>query len=333
MKKSYSIIILVLIVILGTGLGIFIYKKTGLKDYVEQKKNERLENDIVATVADRTITETEAQIYLAAMKSQIESIYGEEVWSYKIDDEGTQYSEIMKQSVLDKMIYIKLVCANAEGYGVKLTADDRLDVDKYVTDFFGGISEETATKYDLTEEMVTKIYEENVLAAKVYDKITLNYNVDANSDNCRQGRFIVMKLNKYEMVDGEKKYFSDEELLQISTRAEGICSAMKNGNAYQVAVSNGTLEEPRITCGQDYFSEEIREEVFALSEGELSPVLQDQDSFYVVYCEQDYDEKATEAAIQSKITEERNAYFTTLYTTWKDSANIKVDEEKWGKIN
>ena len=46
-----------------------------------------------------------------------------------------------------------------------------------------------------------------------------------------------------------------------------------------------------------------------------------------------YDEQATETAIQKKITVERNAYFNSLYTMWRDSANIEVNEDKWEKID
>lgn len=335
MNRTVKIVILVLIVILGVFLGVFIYRKTNIKDYVEQKRNERLENDVIAIVADRSVSEAEARVYLAAMKSQIESIYGDEVWNYTVDDEGTEYSELMKDSVLDKIIYIKLVCANAEEYGVTLTADDKLDVDKYVTEFFAGISEKTADEYDLTKDMVTKIYEENVLAAKVYDKITLNYTVDANEENCRQGQYVIFKINKFTETDGKKEYLSEEELIQVKSRAEGACSAMKAGNPYQVASGNSdnAVDEPRVLCGKDYFPVEIADTVFTLKDGEITQVLEDEDFYYVVYCENDYDEQATKEAIQKKITDDRNAYFNSLYTKWRDSANIEVDEEKWSKID
>lgn len=335
MKKSTRIVILVLIVILGVFLGVFIYRETDIKDYVEQKRNERVENDVVATVADRNISEAEARVYLAAMRSQIESIYGDKVWSYTVDDEGTEYSELMKSSVLDKIIYIKLICANADEYGVTLTADDKLDVDKYVTEFFAGISEETADEYDLTKDMVEKIYEENVLAAKVYDKITLNYTVDANEDNCRQGQFVVYKAGKFTETDGKKEYLTEDELEQVKNRAEGLCSAMKSGNAYQIASTgnDNVMEEARVLCGKEYFSDEIADTVFSLGDGEITAVLEDSDFYYVVYCEEDYNEQATKDAVQKKITDERNAYFNSLYAKWRDSANIEVDENKWNKID
>lgn len=324
---------MILIVILGVFLGIFIYKKTNIREFVENRRNEHLANDIVATVADRSITEAEARVYLAAMKSRIESIYGEEVWNYKVDDEGTAYSELMKNSVLDKMIYIKLVCANAEEYGVELTADDRLDVEKYVTDFFAGISEDTAEEYDLTRDMVTKIYEENVLAAKVYDKITLNYNVEANSENCRQARFVIAKIDKFTVdTEGNRVYYSEDELAELRNRLNGVYSAMKNGDAYQAALSSGSLEEPRVTCGKEYFPAEAAEAAFALTDGGLSDIIETDESFYIIYCEEDNDASATEEAIQTKIYTERKEYFNSLYTLWRDSASIELDEEKWDKI-
>lgn len=333
MKKKFRIIVLILIVVLGSVLGVFIYKKTNIGSFVEKKKNESLEKNVVASVAERTVTEAEARVYIAAMSSQIESIYGDEVWSYVVDEEGTKYSDLMKDNVLEKIIYIKLVCANADQYGVELTADDKLDVDKYVTDFFAGISRETSEKYNLTKELVTKIYEENILASKVYDKITLNYEVDADSESCRQARFVILKLDKYHTDSkGDKVYYLEDEIIELRKRAEGFRSAMKGGNQYQIALNSGSLEEPRVTCGRDYFPEEVADKVFSLEDNMLGDVIESEDAFYVVYCEEDNDDKATEAAIEEKILSDRKVYFNSLYTLWRESVDVEIDYEKWDKI-
>lgn len=334
MKKGTAIIVIVLIIVLGVILGVFIYDRTNIRSFVETRRNEKLANDVIATVAGRNVSETEAIIYLAAMRSRIEAIYGEEVWSYKVDDEGTEYSELMKDSVLDKIIYIKLVCANAEEYGVELTADDKINIEEYVNDFFAGISEDTARKYDLTEDIVTKIYEENVLATKVYDRITLNYDVDANEENCRQARFIITKIDKYTTdADGNRVFYSEEDLDKIRNNANGVYQSMKGGNVYQAALGSGSLEEPRVTCGLSDLPVEVGESAFALTDGEMSEILEAEDAYYIFYCEEYNDSSATEAAIQNKITNERKAYFNTLYALWSESANIEIDEEKWDRIN
>ncbi len=334
MKTGQKLLTIALIILLGVMLGVFIYSKTGIKDFVEQKKNEKLDKDIVAKVADTTISEAESRVYLAAMRNQIESIYGEEVWDYKVDDDGTKYSELMKNGVLDKIIYVKLVCANAEGYGVTLTADDKLDVEEYVTDFFAGITEDTAKEYNLSKELVTKIYEENILAAKVYDKITLNYTVDANEENCRQGTYVITKINKFYLdTGGNKVYYSEEELSSIKSRANLAQSAMKGGDAYQVALNEGSMDEPRINCGIEYFPEEMREEVKALTDGQTGTVFENEESYIIVHCEEDYNEEATKKAIKQKIDADRDAYFNSLYTLWRDGAEIEIDKEKWEQIN
>ncbi len=334
MKKNFAAIIIALIAVLGVFLGIFIYDKTNIRQYVENRRNKKLENDVVASVAGKNITETEARVYLAAMRSKVEGIYGGEIWDYTVDDEGTKYSELMKKSVLDKLIYVKLVCANAKEYGVELDADDRIDIQGYTDNFFAGISQETAEEYMLTEEIVKKIFEENVLAAKVYDKITLNYDVDANEDNCRQARFVIAKIDKFTVdSDGNKTYYSEEELTAVKNTALGVRQSMRTGNAYQAAKASGSLEEPRVTCGTEDLPEDVREAAFALTDGALSEVLESKDAFYIFYCEEDNDADATANAIQDKITKDRNSYFNTLYALWSESASIEIDEDKWDEID
>ena len=108
---------------------------------------------------------------------------------------------------------------------------------------------------------------------------------------------------------------------------------MKGGDAYQVALNEGSMDEPRINCGIEYFPEEMREEVKALTDGQTSTVFENEESYIIVHCEEDYNEEATKESIKQKINADRDAYFNSLYTLWRDGAEIEIDKEKWEQIN
>ena len=190
MKKIIRILIPVLIIAVGFTAGILIYRKTGIKDMVEKNRAAENEKDVIATIGKRTFTTKEAKVYLTSVKNQTELIYGDEVWNYRITAADKSYKEMMKDNMLEKIKYIKVVCEHASEYDVTLSQEDMADVSAYVSDFFAGITESTATEYELTNELLTKIYSENILANKVYSKITLNHDTSANETNCRQADHI-----------------------------------------------------------------------------------------------------------------------------------------------
>lgn len=334
MKKALKIIIPVLIIAAGIAVGLFLYRKTGIIDFVENKRTESTEKDVVLTISGKSLNEKEARAYLASMKNQVESIYGSEIWDYKLDEKGTNYAGMMKERMLDKIIFIKLVCANASGYGVELTADDRVDIDGYVNEFFANISEDTASEYDLTNELVTKIYSENMLAEKVYDKITLNYKTTANEDNCRQADFLRMVFSKtYINEDGETITYTGEDLENVKSRAQAAYTAAKDGDFKTVALAYNPEADAEVTCGLSDLPQGIGEKIMALGEGSISEVLEAPDAFYIYYCKKAKNEEATASAVQKRESEERDEYFMQLYEGWRDNADIVINTDKWENLN
>ena len=333
MKKTLKILIPVLIAAVGVLIGILIYRKTGIIDFVENKRNESTEKDVILSISGRKLSETEAVVYLASMKNQIENMYGSEVWDYRLDEKGTDYADMMKEQMLEKIIFIKLVCANASGYGVELTSDDYVDIDVYVSDFFASISEDTAEKYKLTEDLIRKIYSDNMLAEKVYDKITLNYETTANADNCRQADFLCMVFGKtYVDEEGNTEYYTGDDLENVRKRAQAAYTAAKDGDFKSVALSYNPEADPGLTCGYDDLPSEFASKVMALEEGSISEVLETADAFYIYYCLSAKNEEATSAAVQKKESEERDAYFMELYEGWRENADIVLNTEKWENL-
>jgi foldase protein PrsA len=333
MKKALRILMIFAAAALGVLLGIFIYKKTNIKEYALQLKNNEISNDVVVTVAGETITFTEARAYLAATQNRIESIYGSDVWDYVIDEEGTTYGEELKDSALEKLIYLKLVCANAEQYGVSIDSADRININQYTSDFFEGISESTADDYDLTEDVVKQIYTDNILAKKVYDKITLNAETDADEENCRQADFYVIEIYKYYTDEsGENIYYTGDELETAKKKAEDAFTAAANESFQSVAMRYSDNSETELTCGGEDLPLAAADKVMALSSGQYTDIIETTDSYIIYYCINSNNEEATKQAVQDKTVEQQKECFSNLYTVWRENADIEINEELWNKL-
>ncbi len=334
MKKLIKTGLIVLAAVLGIILGMFVYKNTDIQGLADKKRDEQLQNDIVIKVADMTVSKTEAVAYLEAMKDKTEGIYGTEVWGYRLDSEGTEFYDTMKQGVLEKLIYIKIICANADVYGVKLTAADELNIDEYVADFFAGINEETAEKYNLTETVVRRIYEENVLADKVYESITLSHEVKADEEKCRQADFQVIEIDKF-LLDGEgtKIFFDDEKLEEAEKKAQEAAAELSAGIDFEsAALLYSDNSQTEITCGASDLPLSIAEQVMALKEGESSGVLETTDSFLIYRCVSEKNQQATEEAVEKAIKEGREEYFSSLFALWKDGTDIEINQKLWDSL-
>jgi foldase protein PrsA len=333
MKKALRILMVLVAAALGVLLGIFIYQKTNIKEYALQLKNNEISNDVVATVAGETITLTEARACLAATQNRVEAIYGSDVWDYIVDEEGTTYGEELKDSTLEKLIYLKLVCANAEQYGVSIDSADRININQYTSDFFEGISESTADDYDLTEDVVKQIYSDNILAKKVYDKITLNAETDADEENCRQADLYVIEIYKYYTDEaGENAYYAGEELEAVKEKADAALSAAANESFQSVAMRYSDNSETELTCGSDDLPLTAADKVMALSSGQYTDIIETTDSYLIYYCINSNNEDATKQAVQDKTAQQQKEAFSNLYNVWRENADIEINEELWNEL-
>lgn len=328
MKKLFYFIGALIIIAAGIVVGTLVFKKTGISDYVTDKKNESIAADVAVKVGDVNITKTELIAYYEAMKNQVEAIYSDKVWSVQISEDGTSYGDKLKNSVVDKVVFIKLVSSMASKYDVELSADDKATIEGYVKDFFASINETTATKYNLTSEVVYGIYKDNVLCRKVYDKITLNVETDASIETCKQADFIRLRANKYYLAaDGEKKYYTEEELTSVKAIADEASGVSSASDFMALCKKTGDYDDSRVTLGKNNTEKSVADVIFALEKDQASKVIEDSDAYYVYFCENPYNEDATSKAVTDKAETDRKNEFISLYTKWRDSTEIVVNDD------
>lgn len=333
-KRKFLVAILILAVIIGgILLGRFIYRNTSIKEIVQNKKDAASKNDIVATIEGNNLTESECRVYLVALSARIEGIYGSEIWDYRVNEEGQNYRQMLKDQMLEKLIYIKLVCSHADDYGVKFDSEDQVEVNGYVNDFFESISEATADKYGLSKDLVTGIYRDNVLASKVYNKITLSYEVETTEEDLRQGDFEYIVIHKtYTDEEGNVRNYSGESLEALKTKVDEAYAVASSGDMKAAAGTFSDEDTYTVTCGRADLPEEIADSVMALTDGQVSPILETDDSYYIYRCVSAKNESATGSAYQLAVAAEREKYFANLYTEWYNKANIEIETEKWDEV-
>lgn len=301
----------------------------------DPKKNlptsEGFTNDVLMRVGGVDVSYAEANIYLQSMREEVEALYGSEIWDLKFTSEGKTYSALMKDRLLEKITYIKLVCHMADEFDVKLGADDILNVNDYTQQYLSGITEETAKKYGITEDLIRSIYNDNVLAEKTYRTITLNADTSYSEIEVLRAKFYYIYLkNYYEDADGNKTPFTDADMQTLRTKADGYLASAKGAqdfyNYAKTVTEAGSVE---MIVGRADLKTNSRTAAFALKKGEISRVIEEEDGLYIFFCAEEKDEAATQAAEEARIEELSRAYFNALYDKWKANVKIELNQALW----
>ena len=122
-------------------------------------------------VGDGQIDGSEGLAYLDAALKDLRQFYGPDIWNYKVSADGTKVGDSVKERVLEDIIRIKVVCLKADEQNVWLSREELKEADEraaeYVKTLDGSLSEK-----GVNENVLRRVYSDNALAKKVYDKVT-----------------------------------------------------------------------------------------------------------------------------------------------------------------
>ena len=301
------------------------------KEKEKLPSSEGFTNDILMRIDGTEVSYAEANIYLLSMREEVETLYGSDVWDIRFTRDGRTYSELMKDELLEKIIYIKLVGKMAAEFDVALGADDVLNVNDYTQDFLNGITEETAKRYGITEKLVRSIYSDNVLAKKVYETVTLNVDAKPDENETRRADFYYLfKKKVYTDNEGNPVQVTGESLRELRVDMSILLErALEAKDFYTFAKNQTDAPNVEMTIGRDSFSREITDELFALPEGGISNVMETSDGLYIFYCKNRINAAETQKAEEEAYAETCKEYFREYYENARQKAKVEINEALW----
>lgn len=181
-------IIAVAIVVLA-GLAALIEKgyqkvETRLKIRVASEKEELEKDSVVMAVGDTPVTYQELMVYVYQIKAMYSDKMGEKIWDIKTDGENT-LEDYAHEQIMEQMLQVKICCEEARKEEVTLETEEKEEARRLAEAMLNEASEEDKKNYFLEKKVAQKVFEENLLAGKLYDKTVgdvdtvINEGVDA----------------------------------------------------------------------------------------------------------------------------------------------------------
>ncbi len=295
--------------------------------------------DTVFTVSDERVGLTEWYLYALPQIAQTESLYGKEIWDYKINDDSVSMWDSVKDDIMGQIVYIKIVCARAESLGISLSEDDLLTINLQTDEYMSRLSTAQKEEYGITEDIVKKIYRDNMLAMKVYENLTLNIDTDIPDEEVRHMVLEYIPILKdHELDNGEIVDYTPEELALIKADAEQYLAAARadtnithlaeiNDDRYSVVEMVADFEELSNKLPGD-----IPRIAFSMNEGEIAGLFETDDAFFILDCVRRTDEESTNEARIAIIESRQKALFEEQYSIWEKETVIKTNYKVWDSL-
>lgn len=171
-----------------------------------------LAEGILMVVGNESVSYEEAFAYVYMLKQQYEPAMGENIWDFQVA-EGVDFESYAKDQIVDLIMQVKIISQQGEKQEIHLTEDEIWEAKRMASRFMKTVSEEDAAEYSLTEELMASIYEDHILAEKVYEIVTNEVDTNISDKEAKQAAKEYLANKEQTDEEGKKIDVNDEDTL------------------------------------------------------------------------------------------------------------------------
>ena len=261
-------------------------------------------------------TDGQNMLIVATERNRYQKVYSDQIWQVQVDDDGRTFQDYLLREIQGFLKELQTMNLLADEREISLSADQTEKLNELTDAFYASLTESDLAYTGVSREEVYGLYEAYCRANCLVDEVTQDVNL--------------------EISDSEAKVITVQEIV--------VCDADTAQAAYEQAaaekadfeaVAKNLSEEKEITksVGRGDSPECYEKEVFALESGQVSPVFQVEDRFYVVKCVDDYDEEATLNRKEKLALQRKNQAFRGIYETFAAEHPVEIGGAFWDKIS
>jgi len=309
--------------------------------------------DVVFTIDGASVTLGEVYIYAETIREDYVATYGNDIWSLDIkenDGSISNMSDITKKDIIEDIVRVKLLCKHADKYGVHITDVEKDALYDNADSFYNNLTDAQISEYQLSKDVVRKVFEENRIAEQVRKYMLDNADIEVSFEEARKTTFYDMYFpttksdgeGNYTSVSDEEKAIMYEKALQAYSTLIDPVDVDNQGSIDSLAKYYALDKSSFYTLSPDeiknYYGEDIFNMLYSLEDGSYSLVTETSDGYHIFYMKYLTDEEATKKNIEKISEKEEKEYFSEIYTEWKKetdpdfSYENSVDQTVYKKI-
>lgn len=282
----------------------------------------------------------EVWIYAKTVMEGYEQKYGSQVWAIETEDSNGSIrtmEDITREDIIEDIRCTKILAGKAEDYKVALTDSEKAEAESQASRFYNNLTDVQIAQMGIHREIVQKVFEDNMLADKVYDQIMTTGNIEVSDEEARMTTIYDMYFACYkEDSAGNIVAFSDEDRLQQKEKADEAMTLLddpENPADYDTIVSKyglnygGSRTMAYAELVSEY-GENLAATLYALENGTHTTVVETEYGYHIIGMVALTDSEATARKKQELLEAKQKEYFAAQYQEWSEEANKNWDYSK-----
>lgn len=305
------------------------------KSGVKLENGDIQDNSVVVSVGDTGVTYSKVRNYCYLLSHQYDKNFSHDVWNYSLGKEGSIGDEA-KEEVLSMVTQMAVIGKTAKSQKVTLSSDEKDQAVQRAEQLVGGATEEDKKSYCLTVQQMSDVFEENLLAEKMFYIATDEVDTDISDEEALQRKIqyiriltngttesgVKVNLGSKEKAEALKRA---NQLLQDGAKEEDFLAfAQKNTDG---ASAEATIGKVGQNTGE--LADKAVTEAWKLKKGQLSSVIEGEDGYYIIRCVEETDEDATYERKEQLIEERQTEMFREKYGKWLGDDEVRISKSFW----
>ncbi len=294
---------------------------------------------LMLMVGDTEVYYNEVMVYLKSAKNIYEADYSNKIWNADILGDGKTFGKMIKEEVINQITELKIIGLEAAKDEIALSEEEMAEAKSYAREHYKGLTEEEKHRYLITEELLQQIYEDNLLANKVFEHKTIDVDTNVSDVEVRQITVQDIYIQNYNLdSEGKKVSLSKEDKEAAYKKVTTLLEKARETEDFRaLAEANSDGDTIEYTFGKDEgpkdYGDVFEEKAMALVTGQISDIITTDNGWHILYCVTDFNRDAVIRVKENIIDDRRNEMFSKLYQAWYVNYDIIVDNEAWNVID
>jgi len=287
--------------------------------------------ELMMMVGDTKVYYNEAMVYLKSAEQNYENAYSQDIWDVDIYGNGKTFDLLLKDEIIKQITELKIIKDQAEKQGIILSEDEQAAAKAYAKEHYEGLAVKDIDKYFITEALLQEVYADNILAEKVFERITINVDNYVPDETAKQ-------ITVQHILINHKGNTASQEREQAYQKVQNLWEQAKETEDFRtLAEANSEAEIIEYTFGRgegpEEYSDSFEQAAFTLKTGEVSNIISTDYGWHILYCVTDFNEDATIQVKEDIIEQRGNKMFAELYSEWSTEYDVVVNNEAWNAIS
>lgn len=269
-------------------------------------------------IDEEICTVSEAVVLISAQKKVVEDIYGPEIWA--VETGGVTFEENMKVSLKDFLARMTCMKLMAEANHITLSAEEKQQIQSCTDAYLSQLTEEENKALNAEKEEIQDVFTSYYYYNKLMEVLTSDMETEISDNDAR-----IMQI--------ECIYVAKTDKDQTSKMQKILKKAKEADSFAEVAKTYNESGETAMSISRNQLPAEVEEAVFALSDDQISNVLEAEDGYYIVHCVEDYDREATAKHKEELVNALKEEYFTQQYDGFVENLTAQFNDSAWEKIS